>query len=289
MAHALKFSRRDTTANNWQLRQSLEAKDLPQSMRLLDRILREDASLRPQYLPVLIAGVSQPEGLNAIYSILVKQPAWERKFWSMAGTQAEIPPELALLRQKLFLHEGQKIPMIPFSAIDIYLIRNLLRNNHFEAAKLLHDFLSGAQKRSAASDSNNVRATDFVAYGSPFDWQTISQGEVQAYFNDTGDGLTVEAGSNSIGVFARHLVESENGRFRVNISAQAVRGIELFARLKCAEQATPTAVINLTFDADYNSEDKAINTDCRWFVLELLVQNKLPDSFILNIESVDIQ
>lgn len=289
IAHAVKFSRRDTAANNWQLRQALMAQDLPSSMRLLDRILREDDSLHLRYLPVLIAGVSQPEGLNAIYSILVKQPAWERKFWSMAGTQADIPPELAILRQKLFLHDGQKIPMIPFSTIDIYLIRNLLRNNHFEAAKLLHDFLSGAQTRSAASDISNVRTMDFIAYGSPFDWQTISQGEVQAYLNDTGDGLTVETASNSIGVFARHLVESVKGRFRINISAQAVRGIELFARLKCTEQGTPAAVIKLTFDADYKSEEKVINTDCRWFVLELLARNKLPNPSILNIESVNVQ
>ena len=89
MAHALKFSRRDTTANNWQLRHSLAAGDLPKSMRLLDRILREDASLRQQYIPVLIAGASQPAGYDAIYPLLLKQPAWEAEFWSMSANQTE--------------------------------------------------------------------------------------------------------------------------------------------------------------------------------------------------------
>jgi hypothetical protein len=120
MAHALKFSRRDTTANNWQLRQSLAAGDLPKSMRLLDRILREDASLRQQYIPVLIAGVSQPEGFAAIYPLLLKQPAWEAGLWSMAANQLNIPPELAKLRQQLLQKRGQKTPMVPFLVTDVH-------------------------------------------------------------------------------------------------------------------------------------------------------------------------
>jgi hypothetical protein len=289
MAHALKFSRRDTTANNWQLRQSLEAENLSKSMRLLDRILREDASLRPQYLPVLIAGASQPEGFAAIYPLLMKQPAWEADFWSMSANLANVPPELAKLRQQLLQKRGQTTPMMPFLVTDVHLIRNLIRNDQFDAAKALQNFLAGNPERAAKPDTGiavDDAPTGFETYDSAFDWQLTSQGDVQSYLDDSGSGIILEASSNSIGVFARHLVKSDGGRFRMKITAQPVRGVELFARLKCAETAVKAQTFDLQMVADVWASDQVIASSCRWFTLELLAQNKSADAAMLNITSV---
>ncbi len=286
MAHAIRFSRRDTAANNWQFTQALAAQNLPRSLRLVDRILRENVDLRSRYLPVLIAGVAEPDGLAALYPMLQKQPPWENAFWSMAANQPEIPAEMARLRQNLFEHRKQKTPMAPFMVTDTHLIRNLIRNGRYDAAKALHNYLSGqgtAQKNSA---TGGVKTTDFTSYDSAFDWQLSSQGDVQAYLKDTGSGLTVEAGSNSIGVFARHLVKAENGQFRIKISAQAVRGIELLARLKCAEQGKKLPAIELNFGLDEWSANQSIDQDCTWFKLEILAQNKTADTAILDIQSI---
>ncbi len=289
MTHALKFSRRDTTANNWQLRQSLAAQDLPKSMRLLDRILREDASLRQQYIPALIAGASQPAGFAAIYPLLLKQPAWEAEFWSMSANQPNIPPELATLRQQLIRKRGQKTPMVPFLVTDVHLIKNLIRNDQFDAAKSLHNFLAGnaTQSGKLGTRSAAVEATSgFVSFDSAFDWQLTSQGDVQSYLDDSGSGIILETGSNSIGVFARHLVKIDGGRFRMKIEAQPVRGIELFARLKCAEKGSKTQIFDLQMEPDVWVSDQAIGSTCRWFTLELLAQNKLADAAMLKITSV---
>jgi hypothetical protein len=289
MAHALKFSRRDTTANNWQLRQSLEAENLPKSMQLLDRILREDASLRQQYIPVLIAGASQPVGYEAIYPLLLKQPAWEAEFWSMSANQPNIPREMATLRQQLLGQRGQKTPMVPFLVTDVHLIKNLIRNDQFDAAKALHDFLAGNANqfvKLGASSAAGGTTSGFVSFDSAFDWQLTSQGDVQSYLDDSGSGIILEASSNSIGVFARHLVKIDGGRFKMKIEAQPVRGIELFARLKCAEKGSKAPIFDLQMEPDVWVSDQAIGSTCRWFTLELLAQNKFADAAILNITSV---
>jgi hypothetical protein len=286
MADAVKFSRRDTAANNWQLRQALSANDLPQSLRLVDRILREDGNLRSRYIPVLIAGVEQAEGFTAIYPLLVKQPVWEAEFWSMAASQPGIPPQMSELRQKLFARRGQRTPMIPFLVTDVHLIRNLIRNDAFDAAKSLHSYLSGQNQPNGRTDSTGRPQTDFTAYDSPLDWQFTTQGDTQAYVDDTGTGVVVETGSNSIGVFARHLVRTENGRFALSIAAKPVRGTQLFARLKCAEKSKRLPVVNIGFAPDSWNAEQSVGQDCRWYILELLAQNTLDEAAIVNIGSI---
>jgi hypothetical protein len=288
MADAIKFSRRDTAANNWQLQQALKAQDLPVSMQLVDRILREDDSLYLSYLPALIAGVSQPEGMNAILPLLLKRPLWEDQFWSMATSQPKIPPELAVLRQNLYAKRRQKLPMTPFLDADVYLIQNLISSNQFDAAKSLHDFLSGQDSPNTKLKSGGKPPTGFAQYGSPFDWQLESKNEVQAYFNDSGGGLTLEVGSNSIGVFARKLVKSATGRFNVKISAKPEPGIELFGRFRCLEIDKQLPVVNLALNNDYASLEKMKPTDCSWFMLEILAQSKLEGTTTLDISEIEV-
>jgi hypothetical protein len=286
MAHAVLFSRRDTAANNWQFTQALAAQDLPRSLRLVDRILRENDTLRLQYLPVLIAGVAEPEGFSALYPLLQKQPPWENEFWSRAASQPNIPAEMAVMRQKLFVSRGQKTPVTPFLVADVHMIRNLIRHGQFDAAKSLHDYLSGQGGDQKNAAVRGEVTTDFTSYDSAFDWQLTSQGDVQADVNDTGSGLSVETAANNIGVFARHLVKTDNGQFRIKITAQAVRGLEMFARLKCAEPGKKLPTIELNFASDAWSANQAIASDCGWFTLEILAQNKTADSAVLDIQSI---
>ncbi len=288
MAHAILFSRRDTVANNWQFTQALAAKNLPRSLRLVDRILRESDDLRLQYLPVLIAGVAEPAGFAALYPLLQEQPPWENEFWSRAASQPNIPAEIAVMRQKLFVYRGQKIPVTPFLVADVHIIRNLIRHGQFDAAKSLHDYLSGIGGDQKNKIVRGEITTDFTSYDSAFDWQLSPQADVQAYVKDTGSGLSVETASNSIGVFARHLVKVNNGRFHIKISAQAVRGIELLARLKCIEPKKKLPAIDLNFESDNWSTNQSISVDCNWFTLEILALNKTLDNNIMDIKSIEI-
>ena len=186
MANAVKFSRHDTAANNWQFIQALKSQDLTRSLQLVDRILRENNALRSQYLPVLIAGVAQPEGYAAIYPMLAKQPQWEAEFWTKAASQLNLPAELGAMRQRLLEHRGQKTPIVPFLVADIRLIQNLVRSGEFDAAQSLHSYLANQKQQSAGSNARAIAATDFTAYDSALDWQLTSRGDVQAYLNDTG-------------------------------------------------------------------------------------------------------
>jgi hypothetical protein len=288
MAHAIKFSRRDTAANNWQLQKALKAQDLPASMKLLDRILREDDSLYLSYLPVLIAGVSQPEGMNAIFPLLLKQPLWEQQFWSMATVQTNISPELAVLRQKLLVQRRQKIPMMPFLDADVNLIQNLIRSGQFDSAKSLHDFLAGENSVTTKSKGDVKPIAGFQAFGSPFDWQIESKGEIQAYFNDKSDKLNLEIGANSIGVFARKLVKSETGRFNLKILTKPLSGIQFSSRFKCNELDKQNIVVNQNLNSEYSSFEKMNASDCNWFTLEILVQNKRSDTAALNIAEIEL-
>jgi hypothetical protein len=288
MADAIKFSRRDTAANNWQLQHALKAQNLPVSMQLVDRILREDDSLYLSYLPALIAGVSQPEGMNAILPLLLRQPEWEAQFWSMAANQPKIPPELAVLRQNLYVKRRQKVPIVPFLEADVYLIQNLIRSNQFDAAKSLHDFLTGQDNAAAASKADGKLRGGFTQFGSPFDWQLESNVEVQAYIDDARDGLNLEVGPNSIGIFARNIIKSTTGQFSVKVSAKVEKGVELFARLRCLEINKKIPIINLALNDNYSSTEKTNPVDCDWFSLEILAQNKLQEPTTLNITAVEI-
>jgi hypothetical protein len=287
MSDAIEFSRRDTAANNWQLQQALKAQDLPTSMRLLDRILRKDDSLHLSYLPALIAGVSQPEGMNALLPLLLQQPQWEQQFWSMAGSQPNIPSELALLRQRLFVQRRQKIPMMPFLDVDANLIQNLIRSGQFDSAKSLHDFLSRKNSTTTKLKIDGKSPTGFEVFGSPFDWQIESKSEIQAYFSDKRDQLKLEISSNSIGVFVRKLVKLEKGQLNIKIYAKPVKNIEFLVRLKCNELNKQNIILNLVSNGEYSSFEKANNSDCNWFNLEVLVQNKAEDTAIVSIAGIE--
>ncbi len=288
MTDAIKFSRRDTAANNWQLQQALKMQDLPASMQLVDRILREDDSLYLSYLPALITGVSQPEGMNAILPLLLRQPEWEQQFWLLASSQPKIPAELAVLRQNLYEQRRQKRPTEPFLDADVYLLQNLIRSNQFDAAKSLHDFLTGHSKAAVNTKIDRKTMSGFTSFGSPFDWQLESKAGVLVNFNDSGDGLIVEAESNSIGVFARKLVKSTTGQLDVKLSAKPVQGIALFARFKCLETDKQQPIINLAFNDNYSSLEKTKPMECDWFVLEILVRNELKETKALNISAIEI-
>ncbi len=287
MANAVKFSRRDTAANNWQFVKALSAKDLGLSLTIVDRILNENDDLRPQYIPVLIASVAEKEGFAAIYPMLRRQPQWEAEFWGMAANQPNLSAEMGALRQRLLEQRRQSTPMVPFLLADSGMIRNLIRNDQFDAAKSLHSYLANQSQQLADRRSRDGGTSDFTAYGSALDWQLTEQGDVQAYLNDSGAGLSVELVSNTIGLFARHLVKPDDGRFRLKISAQAGPGIELFARLKCAEKGKKSIAFDLNFEPDSWTVDQAITRDCRWFTLELLAQNKSLDSALLNIKNIE--
>ena len=179
--------------------------------------------------------------------------------------------------------------MVPFLVTDVHLIKNLIRNDQFDAAKALHDFLAGNAIRSVnlgASYAAGETTSGFVTFDSAFDWELTSQGDVQSYLDDSGLGIILEAGSNSIGVFARHLVKIDGGRFKMKVEAQPVRGVELFARLKCAEKGIKAQIFDLQMKPDVWVSDQAIGSTCRWFTLELLAQNKLADAAMLKIMSV---
>lgn len=287
MANAVKFSRRDTAANNWQFVKALSAKDLGLSLTIVDRILNENDDLRPQYIPVLIASVAEQEGFAAIYPMLKRQPQWEAEFWGMAASQPNLPAEMGALRQRLLEQRRQSTPMVPFLLADSGMIRNLIRNDQFDAAKSLHSYLANQTQQLADRRSRDGGTSDFTAYGSALDWQLTEQGDVQAYLNDSGAGLSVELASNTIGLFARHLVKPDDGKFRLKISAQAGAGIELIARLKCAEKGKKSIAFDLNFEPDSWTVDQAVTRDCRWFMLELLAQNKTLDSALLNIKNIE--
>lgn len=287
MANAVIFSRRDTAANNWQFVKALSAKELGLSLTIVDRILNENDDLRPQYIPVLIASVAQQQGSAAIYPMLKRQPQWEAEFWGMAAHQPNLPAEMGALRQRLLEQRRQSVPMAPFLIEDAGLIRNLIRNDQFDAAKSLHSYLANQTPQLSDRRRRDGGTSDFTAYGSALDWQLTEQGDVQAYLNDSGAGLSVELASNTIGLFARHLVRSVDGRFRLKISAQAGRGIEMFARLKCAEKGKESITLELNFQPDSWTANQTITPDCRWFTLELLAKNKTLDSALLDVENIE--
>jgi hypothetical protein len=288
MADAIKFSRRDTAANNWQLQQALKAQDLPVSMQLVDRILREDDSLYLNYLPALIAGVSQPEGMNAILPLLLKRPLWEDQFWSMATSQPKIPPELAVLRQNLYVKRRQKLPMTPFLDIDVGLMNNLIRSNEFDAAKYLHDFFVGSSNAAIIPEDNKSSLSEFTEFGSPFDWQLESKNEVRVFYNADKDGINLETSSNSIGVFIHKLIKSETGRFNIKIIAKSDPSIQIVVRFKCAEYGKKMPIISSIFNNKYSLMQKMTNSDCNWFILEFLSQNKSPETNIFKIQAIEI-
>jgi hypothetical protein len=100
--------------------------------------------------------------------------------------------------------------------------------------------------------------------------------------------LTLEVGSNSIGVFARKLVKSATGRFNVKISAKPEPGIELFGRFRCLEIDKQLPVVNLALNNDYASLEKMKPTDCSWFMLEILAQSKLEGTTTLDISEIEV-
>jgi tetratricopeptide (TPR) repeat protein len=199
-----------------------KAQRFREALTEVDVVLRRNAELRPMLLPELTKLIADPQGRDALATILATEPSWREDFFNVAGTRKIDPADARALYQRVrALKPGG----------DVRLERQLI----LQAQASSGDYAGARQTLLAGLPERERAANRFLFDGSfrglsapkPFGWEfeDLDIGRAEPAKNGGQTYLDVAYFGGRAETLAEQMLALSPGRYTLRATARSDNGV----------------------------------------------------------------
>ncbi len=254
---ASQINRRDLFLQGLVLQEHIAERNYPRTIETLDQILRVNPEYSREFFPVLVEALGEEETIPLFANMLDGSSPWHQRFLNFAVGQREILPNLAVLRQDVFVDDEN---------FDRRLIAGLAGQGDIAGAEALYRRVSGSD-----TGLGRYGLLDWKSAYPPFDWRFVDQTGFRAQQSADGKELELSVRPGKGGIIAARLLRTPEPPFEIRNAnrispADQLRDVRL--QLLCANSQTPFYDERFSNGAD-GFRIESLPQDCEHMILAI--------------------
>ncbi len=254
---ASQINRRDLFLQGLVLQEHIAERNYPRTIETLDQILRVNPEYSREFFPVLVEALGEEETIPLFANMLDGSSPWHQRFLNFAVGQREILPNLAVLRQDVFVDDEN---------FDRRLIAGLAGQGDIASAEALYRRVSGSD-----TGLGRYGLLDWKSAYPPFDWRFVDQTGFRAQQSADGKELELSVRPGKGGIIAARLLRTPEPPFEIRNAnrispADQLRDVRL--QLLCANSQTPFYDERFSNGAD-GFRIESLPQDCEHMILAI--------------------